>query len=107
MNKNRKSPTREHGEKLSSILLELCRAIHKESGASGVKVVCVFNFRVDEKAPLGKGVLKMKTFTTPDAKTERMNPDEIQEPRGSKLQRDAMANLRHQVERLCRKQGGR
>ena len=88
-------PDAEFGPRIAAVLHDFAMAIAKDSGASGVRVVVEFNVRVNNDIPQGKGKLDMKTFTTPDAKTERMLDPNVSMPRGSKLADDAFAAMRN------------
>lgn len=95
---NQKGPDQVFGPKLADLFHEYARAIAKDSGASGVRIMAEFTF--SPIGPRGKGNLSMKTFTTPDAKTERMLDPNTPLPRGSKLQHDALLKARSTLKRL-------
>jgi hypothetical protein len=81
-------PDKVYGPQLANIFQRYCEEVYKESNATCIKVTAEFIFKNK------RGDLQMKTFTTPDATTERMlNPD-VPMPRGSKLQQDADLKLR-------------
>ena len=83
-----KSPDKIYGPKIAQLMLAFCKEIHKESNASGIRVNAEFIFRND------KGDLVMKSFITPDGKTERMLDTEVLMPRGTKLSMDAFGKLK-------------
>lgn len=94
-----KNPDRIYGPQLASLFQQYCELVHKESGASKIRVEAVFTFSKGKK-----GDLHFKTFVTPDSRTERMlNPD-VPMRRGSKLQLEASLKLRSQF-RLLKKRG--
>jgi hypothetical protein len=84
---NKLSPDKVYGPQLANLFQKYCEAVQAECKATTIKVKAEFILK------LGKGDLQMKTFTTPDAKTERMLDPETPMPRGSKLQNDAMASV--------------
>lgn len=89
-----KSPDKIFGPRIASLMLEFCREIYKESQASGIRVVGEFIFRD------GKGDLTLKSFITPDGKTERISDTEVLQPRGTKLAYDAFAHLKKVGKRI-------
>jgi|CXWL01.1.fsa_nt_gi hypothetical protein len=86
---NNPSPDKVYGPQIADLLRRFCREIALESNASGIRISAEFIYRN------GKGDLNMKSFTTPDGKTERMLDSEVLMPRGSKLAHDAYACLRN------------
>lgn len=86
---NKPSPDKVYGPQLASLFQQYCELVHKESGASGMRVDAVFKFSKGKK-----GDLQFKTFVTVDSKTERMLDPDSPMPRGSKLQHDAVAAMR-------------
>lgn len=86
---NKPSPDKVYGPQLASLFQQYCELVHKESGASGMRVDAIFKFSKGKK-----GDLSFKTFVTPDSKTERMLDPDSPMPRGSKLQHDAVAAMR-------------
>ena len=87
------NPDREHADKIAAVLYEFAMAIAKDSGASGVRVACEFVVHIRKDRPQSRGKLDMKTFTTPDAKTERITDSDISMPRGSKLTNEAIRKM--------------
>lgn len=81
-------PDKVVGPLLANLFQRLARMIAEETGAVGVRVLGEFKFNH------GRGNLTLRTFTTPDAKTERLLDPEVPMPRGAKLAHDAYAGLR-------------
>lgn len=94
-------PDKVHGPRIADAFQKFCEAVAKESGATGVRVTAEFLYKK------GKGDLQMKTFTTPDAKTERMLDVDVSMPRGSKLMLEASMKLRSEMTHLTKKLGGK
>ena len=92
-----KSPDKIYTPLLGKLMLELCQAIHKECGATGIRVQAEFLYRN------GRGDLNLKSFITPDGKTERMLEGGIIMPRGTKLAHDAFSKLRCVVKKVARR----
>jgi hypothetical protein len=82
------SPDKKYGPQLADLFTKYCLEVSKETEAIGVRVEAMFVFRS------GRGDLKLKTFTTPDAKVERMLDPDVPMARGAKLQHDAAAKLK-------------
>jgi len=83
------SPNNVYGPLLANLLQKLAVAIKTDCGASIVRITCEFVLRN------GGGNLKIQTFTTPDAKTERLLDPDASMPRGSNLQQDAIAAIQN------------
>ena len=92
-----KSPDKIHIPMIAELMLKFAQAIEKESGATGIRIQAEFLYRN------GKGDLNMKSFMTPDGKTERMLDDGIIMPRGTKLAHDAFSKLRCVVKKVARR----
>ena len=91
------SPDKKYAPLLAKLMQDFCLEIYKESGASGIRVMAEFIYRN------GKGDLNLKTFITPDGKTERMLDSGIIMPRGTKLAHDAFSKLRCVVKKVARR----
>lgn len=77
-----------HGPILTKPLTQFCEQTFSERKASGIRFAFEFIFKN------GEGNLILKTFTTPDGKTERMLDGEVLMPRGAKLQHEAHGAMR-------------
>ena len=95
------SPDNRWGTELANLFNKYCKDVNAECQASAIRVEAEFLFKN------GKGELKMKTFTTPDTKTERMLDPDVPMPRGSKLQHDVVEKLRSMFTRVKRTLGGK
>lgn len=94
------NPDKVYAPQLANLFQKFCELVRKESGATTIRVAATFVYKK------GRGDLKLKTFVTPDSKTERLlNPDVIM-PRGSKLQQEATQRLRRQLKNIT-KLGGK
>ena len=93
-------PDKVYGPQLTDILKRYASDVRKESGATVVRIMVEFTDRG------GKGSIQIRTFTSPDTKTERMLDPDVPMPRGSKLQRDVTLRLRSVMSRLTKKLGG-
>ena len=96
------SPDKVFGPQLADVFQKYCEAVFKECEASTIKVKAEFVFKKGRR-----GQLQMKTFTTPDSKTERMVDPDVITPRGSKLQLDAAMRLNSELTHLTKKLGGK
>ena len=95
-----KVPTKIYGPLLANIMQRMAEEIKKDCGASSVRIQCEFVF------VRGKGDLKLETFTSADAKTERMLDPDKALPRGSKLQYDVGEKLKAVFNSIKRAIGG-
>lgn len=95
-----KAPDKIYGPLLANLMRKLASDIQKECGARAVRISCEFNYENNH------GDLKLQTFTTPDAKTERLLDPDTPLPRGSKLQHDVVAKVRATIARLKNILGG-
>lgn len=86
------------------LLKDYASAVSEDSGATGVRIHFVLEWRDEAGTRNGRGRIRVRTFTTPDAKTERMLDPKIRMPRGSMLQRDVEGRLIRQFKFLRRKQ---
>lgn len=95
------SPDKAYGPLLANLFQKYCEEIQSECKASTIKVTAEFIFKK------GRGDLQMKTFTTPDAISERMLDPEVPMPRGSKLQHEVTLKLRSSLKHLTKSLGGK
>jgi len=95
-----KGPDKIYGPLLANLMQKMAEEIKKDSGASSVRIVGEFIFAK------GKGDLKLQTFTSPDAKTERLLDPDTPLPRGTKLQHDVLTKFRAAARRLIKTIGG-
>lgn len=94
------TPDDEFGPKIASLLHDFALSIAKEADAKGVRVTCEFFLDKTINPPRGKGRLKLNTFTTPDAKHERMLDPKVLMPKGSKLAHDALITMRSTFKKI-------
>jgi len=94
------APDRIYGPQIAELLSKLCQAVTKESNATALRVECSYMYYN------GKGDFKMKTYTSADALTERTLDPNVPMRRGSKLQHEAVSQLR-KVFNYLTKHGGK
>lgn len=97
---NNKGPDQIYGPLLANLMQKMAQDIKKECGASAVRISCEFVYE------RGSGDLKLQTFTTPDAKTERLLDPAKPMPRGSKLQHEVAQKMRAAISSLLKILGG-
>lgn len=85
---------------LSEVLTQFAVAIHKESGATGVRILCKFDFDRPDASRPGKGNSRIWTRVTPDARNERIGDGTLR-PRGTKLTLDAARAIRNTMRALA------
>ena len=95
------TPTKLYGPLLANLMQKMAKDIKKDCGASSVRIQCEFIF------VNGHGDLNIQTFTSPDAKTERMLDPNKPLPRGSKLQYDVGEKLRAVYRSIKKALGGK
>jgi len=95
-----KAPNKIYGPLLANLMQKMAKDIKKDCGASSVRIQCEFVF------VKGKGDLNIQTFTSADAKTERMLDPDKPLPRGSKLQYDVGEKLRAVYRSITKALGG-
>ncbi len=94
------SPDKMFTPQLAKVFNNYCIAVANETGATGIRVEATFDFTKKE------GNLKMKTFTTPDSKVERLLDPDKPMPRGAKLQHDVVHKVKSTISRIIKKIGG-
>ena len=97
----KKGPDKVYGPLLANLFQKMSEEILKECGASAIRVEAQFILKS------GQGELKLKTFTTPDAKTERLLDPGVPMPRGARLQFEVAAKLRSVWANLIERMGGK